>query len=276
MNEHSIKRIALEMMAAQDEARSLEPLTQSWPDFDLAAAYAVAGRIHALRCAQGRRPLGRKIGFTNHEMWALYGVTAPIWSYVYDRTVELGCGRELECGLAGFVEARIEPEIVFRLARAPRAGMTSEALLECIDGVAFGFEVVQSHFPGWRFRAADTVADAALHARLFVGPFRAPAALGADPVAELAAFRLRMWTAGQEVVRGGGPDVLGSPLNAVTHLIETLALQGAPALQAGEIVTTGTLAPAQPVRPGELWQVKDEGGDLLARLGGAPERIVFA
>ena len=39
-----------------------------------------------------------------------------------------------------------------------------------VDWVAHGFEFVQSIFPGWRFQAADTVADVGLHGRCFSGP----------------------------------------------------------------------------------------------------------
>lgn len=42
------------------------------------------------------------------------------------------------------------------------------------------------------------------------------------------------------------PLVLGSPLAALGRLMALLAEQGAPPLQAGEIVTTGALAPALP------------------------------
>jgi 2-keto-4-pentenoate hydratase len=39
----------------------------------------------------------------------------------------------------------------------------------CIDWIAHGIEIVQSHFPGWKFQAADTIADWALHGRSFLG-----------------------------------------------------------------------------------------------------------
>ena len=72
--------------------------------------------------------------------------------------------------LAPFVQPRLEPEIMFGFARAPRAGMSEAELAGCIEWVAHGFEIVHTHFDGWRFRHADTVADFALHGRLFVGP----------------------------------------------------------------------------------------------------------
>src|SRR5438876_44058 len=57
-----------------------------------------------------------------------------------------------------------------------------------------------------------------------------------------------------------GANVLGSPLAALAHLVGVLAKQpGAPALAAGEIVTTGVITDAHPVAPGELWSTRIAG-----------------
>jgi len=56
-------------------------------------------------------------------------------------------------------------------------------------------------------------------------------------------------------------------LNALARLMSLLADQGAPPLQAGEIVTTGALAPALPLRPGQDLQAR------LQRLGSLSLRL---
>mgnify|MGYP003905525205 CR=1 FL=1 len=71
--------------------------------------------------------------------------------------------------LAPFVEPRIEPEVVFKLAAPPPDTTDPRELLGAIEWIAPGFEIVQSHLPGWKFVAAQTVADNGLHARLHVG-----------------------------------------------------------------------------------------------------------
>ena len=54
--------------------------------------------------------------------------------------------------------------------------------------------------------------------------------------------------------QGIGSNVLGSPLLALAYLVEVLSNQKeSPSLQAGEIVTTGTLTDAHPVAAGETW-----------------------
>ena len=56
--------------------------------FSLNDAYRVTALVNNMRVAQGYKPLGRKIGFTNCRMWDEYGVSAPNWGYVYDRTMQ--------------------------------------------------------------------------------------------------------------------------------------------------------------------------------------------
>jgi 2-oxo-3-hexenedioate decarboxylase len=56
------------------------------------------------------------------------------------------------------------------------------------------------------------------------------------------------------IEQGVGANVLGSPARALAYLRDVLATQPwAPPLAAGEIVTTGTITDAQPVRAGETW-----------------------
>ncbi|MFO1204424.1 MAG: fumarylacetoacetate hydrolase family protein [Burkholderiales bacterium] len=247
--------LAREMKVAQDAARHVELFTERLPDFDLETAYDVANRIHRARVAEGARPVGRKIGFTNSTMWARYGVRAPIWAHVYDTTVVQLRDTRTSCGLARFVEPKIEPEIVLHFCRTPALDASPETLLGCIDWVAHGFEIVQSHFRGWKFQAPDTVADWALHGALLVGPAQPVATLGKDLAAALEDFTVVLSRNGQEQEVGKGANALGSPLAAVAHLISVLATQPhAAPLRADELVTTGTLTAARTVRAGETWQ----------------------
>jgi 2-oxo-3-hexenedioate decarboxylase len=252
--------LAQEMKAAQDSARQVEPITARWPDFDLAAAYEVAHLVHRARLAGGARPIGRKIGFTNPDMWSRYGVREPIWAHVYDTTVVYLQDTLARCSLGKFTEPKIEPEIVLRFHTAPRAGAGTSEIADAIDWVAHGFEIVQSHFHGWKFRAPDTVADWALHGTLLVGPPQPLGQLGSNVIAALESFTLDLSCDGRHVETGKGSNVLGSPLAAIAHLLSVLARQpsGAP-LRAGEIVTTGTITTAQSVQPGENWRSEIEG-----------------
>ncbi len=255
-----IASLAREIAAAQDTAGSLATLTGRHAGFDLAAAYEVARHIHLQRLAEGAVLAGRKIGFTNPEMWDLYGVRQPVWGYVYDRTlIDAGSGHAV-CRLGRFVSPKIEPEIVVHLKARPPVNASAVELLDCIDWIAIGLEIVQCHYPDWKFAAPDTVADSSLHACLLVGPRQSPQALGADVASALERFSLTLACDGQVREQGLGSNVLGSPLRALSHLIAVLAGQpGAPALEAGELVTTGTITKALPIHAGEVWSASVEG-----------------
>lgn len=247
--------LAMEMKTAQDSVSQIRPFTDRLPTFDLAAAYEVANHIHQARLAEGAKPVGRKIGFTNPDMWAKFGVREPIWAYVYDTTVFQLQDTATICKLSSFAEPMIEPEIVLHFHSAPQIEDGLRSVVDAIDWVAHGFEIVQSHFPGWKFQAADTVADSSLHGMLLIGPPMPLAQLGNHPIAALESFSLTLSRNGHQVECGKGSNVLGNPLAAIAHLISVLAKQAPSApLHAGEIVTTGTITTARSVSANETWQ----------------------
>ncbi len=230
------------------------------PGLGMAEAYAVGARIRTLRRARGEHALGRKIGFTNRAGWERLGVTGPMWSFVYDSTVTWAEAGAV-CDLAGMAEPKIEPELVLGLGRAPEAGMDAAALLGCVDWVAQGFEIVQSVYPGWRMTGAEAVAAFGMHGALFVGPKREVA--GAGWGAALAGFTVALKAGGAVVGRGRAGDVLGGPLASLGFLLAEIGLYpDAAPLEAGEIVTTGTLTDARPVAAGQVWSAAFEGVDL--------------
>jgi 2-keto-4-pentenoate hydratase len=241
----------------------LKPFTTRLPSFDLPAAYEVAQLIHRARLTEGAKPVGRKIGFTNPNMWSKFGVREPIWAYIYDTTVVRLNEEQTTCRLGRFVEPKIEPEIVFGFRSTPRTGAGLVEVLNAIDWVAHGFEIVQSHFPGWKFQAPDTVADWALHGTLLVGPPQPLSQLGDDVIAALESFTLALSCDGRHVETARGANVLGNPLSAITHLLSVLAKQPSyEPLHAGEMVTTGTITTAQTISAGETWRSEVQGMPL--------------
>ena len=251
----TIGEIADRLIDCQDHARTLPPITAGDPTFDVGRAYEVLAAITERREAQGWRPVGRKIGFTNRTIWPRYGVYQPMWAPVWAHTVHHAADRT-SLSLSGFVQPRIEPEVVFKLSSTPPATDDALALLAAVEWIAAGFEIVQSHFPDWKFAAADCTAAFGLHGALVVGaPLAVTDANRAELVAALPAFELTLMRGAGVVDRGVGRNVLDSPVNALAHLIRVLAAQPqfAP-LAAGEVITTGTLTDAWPVERGETWR----------------------
>jgi 2-oxo-3-hexenedioate decarboxylase len=254
--DETVAAVAGIVSAALESRRQIAPLSASGHALTLGDAYRVTARLNRARDGKGERTVGRKIGFTNRTIWAEYGVYAPIWGYVTDRSLyELTTTEVLP--LAPYCEPRIEPEIVFGLARAPSPDMDEAALAGCIDWIAHGFEVVQSIYPNWKFTPADTIACNGLHGALIVGP-RQPFQARADEWRhEMATFDIELQCNGVTMDRGGGALVLDSPLKALGHLVGLLTQDhDNPPLRPGEIVTTGTLTRALPIAPGEIWRTR--------------------
>ena len=249
-----LQGIAAEAFAVLDTGHQTSPFSARVSAFDLDDAYRVTAAIRQMREMRGEMPVGRKIGFTNRTIWAEYNVYEPVWGYVYNRTVHNLAEIGDTFSLVGLAEPRIEPEIVFKLALAPAPGMDETALLDCIDWVAHGFEIVQSIFPGWKFSAPDTVAAFGLHGALLIGPRHSIAGHAEDWSRTLSTFEIDLKRDGTVVDHGRATNVLGGPVSALRHLVDILARdQVNPPLAAGEIITTGTLTRALPLSDGETW-----------------------
>lgn len=258
------------LLDAGDRARTLARETYA-PLRDLARAEALQTGIAVARIARGERPVGYKIGFTNRSIWPLYGVFHPIWGPVWNSTLRVvdrpsgnaGAIAPIDVDLSRFSQPRLEPEIVVGLRISPRAP-TPQAVWEAADWFAHGFEIVQCPYPEWRFTAAEAVAAQSLHGALLVGPHRPIAELGNDPqqaIEKLGALQVELQRDGVPIARGHGHEALDGPLHAIAHLAHEFGLRGH-SIEAGALVTTGTLTDAQPLFVGQRWTSRIEGVEL--------------
>jgi 2-oxo-3-hexenedioate decarboxylase len=256
----SIEQIGEELISLLGTEKQVTPFSRRYPHFGLADAYEIVGRVGKLRLGQGEKPIGRKIGFTNRAIWADLGISAPVWNYVFDKTVshaELG---RAEITLGKMPEPRIEPEIVVHLASAPAPGMATADLIKCIDWVAPGFEVVYSIFPNWDFTAADAAAAFGVHGALVVGKKLDLTRERAERTAQLSNFAVTLENDKGVRRTGNAGNVLGGPLEALKFLVVDLVrYPDCEPLRGGELVTTGTLTEAMPARAGETWIAEFEG-----------------
>jgi 2-oxo-3-hexenedioate decarboxylase len=245
--------LARELIGIHETAAIVPPFSGQYPGLTPDDGYAAARKLHAHRCALGWQPVGRKIGFTNRTLWERYGVHEPIWGTVYDRTLVQSRENRASVSLSGLSQPRIEPEIAFKLKSAPPPTKDPQALLASIEWIAHSVEIVQCHHPDWKVTISDCTADNGLHGRLIVGT---PVAI--ERISGLAAalpfLKVSLKKGTQTIDQGVGSNVLGSPLLALGFLVDVLGKdKNAPPLQAGEIISTGTLTDAHPVKKGETW-----------------------
>jgi 2-keto-4-pentenoate hydratase len=263
------------ILTALDLHAQIDPAGRGAEPVDLRSAYRISDQLLAARIGRGERPIGWKIGFTNRTIWDEYDVHAPIWGPVYDTTVQFSPSESLtpEIDLDRFVEPRIEPEIIFRLGKRPHPDMDDEELFSCVDALVHGFEIVQSIYPDWQFRAPDTVAAFALHGALVCGPLVPTDSASSDIwITSLRSFEIDLSLDGAVVDHGLAQNVLGNPLSAFRHFVAGLhASPMSRGIEIGDLISTGTLTRALPIEAGELWSTRLSGlplPDMRMRVGG--------
>jgi 2-oxo-3-hexenedioate decarboxylase len=171
---------------------------------------------------------------------------------MYDDSMQLLDGTEGTVHAASLCQPRTEPEIVFALGADVPAGSDLHTVADAVEWVAFGFEVVQCHYPGWKVTAVDSIIDGSLHGASRIGPRVAP---WPGMVDDLGRFSLRLLRDGTVIDQGRGSNVLDSPLQALVHLASTANVP----LHAGEVITTGTITDAAWAHAGETFTVEIDG-----------------
>jgi 2-oxo-3-hexenedioate decarboxylase len=259
MLESTLNKVSEELIELEASGHTAPPFSARYPKLDADVGYRAMRRLHQHRLIIGWKPLGRKIGFTNRTLWERYGVHEPIWGFVYDHTLIRSAGNRAEVPLEGLAQPRIEAEICFGLKAPPPRSHDARAILAAIAWVAHSVEIVQCFHPDWKVKLPDCTAANGLHGRLILGT-PTPAHDIPDLEALLPAARVVLRRGDKVVDQGVGANVLDSPLYSLAHLVEVLALQpDFDQLHAEEIVSTGTLTDAHPVKPGETWSTAFEG-----------------
>ena len=229
--------------------------------FDLDTAYAVEAEVAHARRASGHQTVGWKVGYANKAMWRALKLETLVWSHMYDDTVRYADWNDAKLSIASMFSPKIEPEIVFKLAKTP-ASSDPVAVLEAAEWYALGFEIIDCVFPDWKFQPVDFVASRGLHAALVIGEpvYVEPEDIG-QLVTDMAAFTVRLLKNNEMVEEGEAKNALKSPALCVGELGEALKRRGGQTLQAGDVISTGTLTTSLPMRAGDTW---------IASLSGIP------
>ncbi|MEO2125301.1 MAG: fumarylacetoacetate hydrolase family protein [Acidimicrobiales bacterium] len=232
-------------------ASALLPLRDRMPEVSVAAAYRIQDLNTAWWVAQGREPVGRKIGLTSPAVQQQLGVDQPDMGVLFaDTQVADGAAVDLN----GYLQPKIEAEIALVLAHDLENPAPTVAEIEkAVDYVVPAIEIVDSRIADWDIKIYDTVADNGSSAGFVLGS--TPRALGE---LDLLLCGMKI-TCGEEIISSGvGAACLGHPLNAAAWLAQYQASTGVP-LRAGEIVLTGALGPMVVAVAGETYDIDING-----------------
>jgi 2-oxo-3-hexenedioate decarboxylase len=265
---HALARTIADAYARR---RHIPPPSSSDPGFNLDTAYATEASLVAERRAAGCRTVGLKVGFANKAVWRAMKLETLVWAHMYDDTVRFAGDAPATLSAASLTSPKIEPEVVFRIARpsAIEPGVAAAApapadVLAHVEWLAMGFEIIDCVYPDWKFQPADFVAAYGLHAALVVGrPLEVEAGAIPELVDQLSRFTVRLSRDGEVVAEGSGRNSLRSPALCLAELQAAIARRpGVPPLAAGDLVSSGTLTDSQPIAAGQTWRVDVDGIDL--------------
>jgi 2-oxopent-4-enoate/cis-2-oxohex-4-enoate hydratase len=239
----------------------VRPLTERFSDITIDDAYHISLRMLERRIEAGERVIGKKIGLTSKAVQNMLKVGQPDFGYLTD-SMAFSQGEEMPIS-ERLMQPKAEGEIAFILKKDLMGpGITNADVLAATDCVIPCFEVVDSRVENWEIKIQDTVADNA-SCGLFVLGDRA-----VDPrKVDLATCGMVVEKNGSIISTGAGAAALGSPVNCVTWLANTLGQFGIP-LKAGEVILSGSLVPLEPVKAGDFMSVS------IGGIGSASVRFI--
>ncbi len=248
MNDDLIRQLGDTLYCALTERTTIAPLTDSHPDITIEDAYRISLRFLENRLAAGEKIIGKKIGVTSKPVMDLLNVRQPDFGFMTDAMRHDG-----EMAISKLlIQPRAEGEIAFILKRdLTGPGVTNADVLAATEAVVPCFEVVDSRIDDWKIKIQDTVSDNAS-----CGLFTINEAAAIDPrKIDLATCGMVVTKNGKTISTGAGAAAMGSPVNCVAWLANTLGQFGI-TLNAGDVILSGSLVPLEPVAAGDVMTVR--------------------
>ena len=247
MNKQLIESLGDELYTALRAQSVVEPLTNRHADITIEHAYAIQQRMISRRQQDGERIIGKKVGVTSRVVMNMLGVYQPDFGYMLDGMI---ASEGDSIAMSSLIQPKAEGEIAFVMKRDLMGpGLSNADVLAATECVMPCFEIVDSRIRDWKIKIQDTVADNA-SCGMFVLGDRA-----VDPrKIDLSTCGMVLEKNGEIIATGAGAAALGSPVNAVAWLANTLGRLGI-GLKAGEVVLSGALAAMFPAKAGDNFRV---------------------
>jgi 2-oxopent-4-enoate/cis-2-oxohex-4-enoate hydratase len=189
----------------------------------------------------------------------MLGVYQPDFGYMLDGMIVSDGG---SIAMSSLIQPKAEGEIAFVLKKDLMGpGVTNADVLAATDFVMPCFEIVDSRIRDWKIKIQDTVADNASCGMFVLG------STAMDPrKVDLMTCGMVLEKNGEIIATGAGAAALGSPVNAVAWLANTLGRLGI-GLKAGEVILSGALAAMFPAKAGDHFRV------TIGGIGGCSVRF---
>lgn len=243
MDATDVHRADEELLLAYKTGSPISPIIDDHPDATVTDAYRIQQEQVRWWTHNGDVVKGHKVGLSAKAVRRQMGVDQPDYGHLMGEMFHL---EHEPIPADAFIQPRIEPEIAFVLGRTLSGpGVTIADAVRAVEFVVPALEIVDSRIRDWRISIVDTIADNASSGGVV---------LGSRPVS-LSAVDLRLagctlHANGELVATGAGGAVLGSPLNSLVWLANTVGPLGID-LEPGHVVLPGSMTRVVPVRSGD-------------------------
>jgi len=243
-----IEQCGDELYNALLERKTIAPFTERFDDLTIDDSYHIALRMVERRLQAGAHIIGKKIGVTSKAVQNMLNVHQPDFGYLTN-DMAFNQGEEMPISKT-LIQPKAEGEIAFILKKdLTGPGVTNAHVLAATECVMPCFEIVDSRIDNWQIKIQDTVADNASCGLFMLGD-RAISPRNVD----LSTCGMVVEKNGKIISTGAGAAALGSPINCVAWLANTLGQFGI-SLKAGEIILSGSLVPLEAVTAGDFMSV---------------------
>ena len=262
LSAETITKLAHELNVAEKSRVQVEQFSKRFPEMTVADGYAIQKAWVALKCAEGRKIVGHKIGLTSRAMQLASQISEPDFGALLDDMM-FATGDDIP--MSRYILPMVEVELAFVLkAGLTGPNVTIADVLAATDYVVPAIELIDARIDRLDRvtkvprKVFDTISDNAANAGVVLGATRVT----------VDAIDLR-WTGaimgknGVVEETGLAAGVLGHPAAGIAWLANKLAPHGE-SLVAGELLLAGSFTRPVAAALGDKFSV--DYGRVLGRI----------
>ena len=248
-----IQHAAERLDQAERSREQVRQFSLEQPAITIEDAYAIQRAWVAKKIAAGRKLVGHKIGLTSRAMQVSSNITEPDYGALLD---DMLFDEGSDIPFERFIVPRVEVELAFILGKPLKGpNVTVFDVLDATEWVIPALEIIDARSHGIDpdskrpRKVFATIADNAANAGVVMGG--RPVKIGELDLRWIGAILSRNAVIEETGVAAG---VLNHPANGVVWLANKLAAHDV-ALEAGEIILSGSFTRPVAARPGDTFSV---------------------
>ncbi|UCF15650.1 MAG: fumarylacetoacetate hydrolase family protein [Phycisphaerales bacterium] len=250
------ERMVAEILGAHASQTQIQYLTKTYGSFSIERAYEIQALLAEGLSKKLGSVSGYKVAYASRAAQEQFGVDEPASGPLF-RLQRVPSGSKLPAG--AFMEITLETEIAFTIGkRIDEPVRDVEKLKNHVKWVHAAFDVGDYRFVSGPTKPTpqDMIATGVGAHFHVLGPGVAPGEADVDSVT------LKLMRNGQTLADSPAANVMGSPWNSLMWLANKLARDGG-ALEPGDVVVSGTAAPAYKARGRKIrGRYRGDCGDL--------------